>query len=158
MVAAVIAASEATVATEAASIASGETTVAAEPASIASAEATSIKVPPAAKIASAVIPTTPPVEPASAVPAAIVTTSIVTAPVKAIEPRARTDKDAVREIVRTPVAIRRAIIWVIPVVTVSASRGCTYVARAYSNAHNHSLCVRRNRGRKHEDGQESQIF
>jgi hypothetical protein len=107
-----------------------------------------------AKAASPIIETTPPVESAAVITAAIVTATVETrTPIKAVEPRAGADKEAVCKVVWAVVAVRRAIIWVIPVVAVGANRSRPVVARTNSDADNHSLRVRRSCRRQCENRQ-----
>ena len=56
-----------------------------------------------------------------------------------VKPRASSDKEATGEPARTVVAVRRAGVRVISVVTVSADGSFTYIAGADSNADRHSL-------------------
>ena len=101
------------------------------------------------KAASPIIETTSPVE-----SAAIVTATIETrTPIEAMEPWAGANKDAIKKVVWTIVAVRRASIRVIPVIAVGAHRRRTVVARANPDADNHSLCVRRSCRRQYENRQ-----
>jgi hypothetical protein len=59
----------------------------------------------------------------------------------ATEPRAGADKDATHKVVWTVVAVRRARIWGIPVVTVGANRSGSYITGTNSYA-NGNLSVR----------------
>jgi hypothetical protein len=52
----------------------------------------------------------------------------------ATEPRAGADKDAAYKVVWTVVAVRRARIWVIPIVAVGANRSGSHITRTNSNA------------------------
>ena len=66
------------------------------------------------------------------------------AAIKAVEPWAGADKNASGEVTRPVVAVRRAPVRIISIVTVLAHRGWTYVGRANANADHDSLrmCVR----------------
>src|SRR5260370_13332614 len=109
------------------------------------------------KAASTVIEATSPVEAAPVVAAAIEPTTVETAPVIAVIPRARADKDSTHKIVWPVVAVMRASIGIIPVVTLGANRSRAHIGRANCHADNHSLCVRRNRHR-HANGQQSNVL
>jgi hypothetical protein len=100
-----------------------------------------------AKAASPAIETTPAAEAAAVEAAAIKTTTVET-----VEPRARANKEAVYKVLWTIKPVRRAIIWVIAIITVSAHRSRTVVAWANPNS-KRNLRVRRGRRREHKDGQ-----
>ena len=92
--------------------------------------------------------TSPAIETTTAAEAA----AIKTATVETAEPRARANKEAVYKVLWTIKPVRRAIIWVIAIITVSAHRSRTVVARANPNS-KRNLRVRRGRRREHKDGQ-----
>ncbi len=100
-----------------------------------------------------VIEITPPV-----VPTTIVATTIETAPVIAVIPRAGANENSTHKIVWPVVSVRRASIRVISIVAVGAYRSGTVVGRADSNADNHSLRMRRNRCQEHANCQQTHIF
>ena len=89
----------------------------------------------------------------------IVTTTVVAATivsasaVEAMEPWASADKDAAYKVVWSVVAVRRTSIRRIPVVAIFADGRCITVPWADSYSNNHSLCVRRECGRKHTNCQ-----
>jgi uncharacterized protein with von Willebrand factor type A (vWA) domain len=56
-----------------------------------------------------------------------------------VEPRASADEQAAGEIARTVVAVRRAGVWVITVVTVSADRSRTDITRTDANPYREAL-------------------
>jgi len=62
--------------------------------------------------------------------------------VKAVEPRARAEKYAAREITRSIVAVRRAGVRIIPVITIFAHWRWTNVCRAAPYTDHDSLCMR----------------
>ena len=74
-------------------------------------------------------------------------------PVEPMKPWARANKDAAYKVVWTVIAVRSASIRVISIVAIGAYRSRAYIGRADSHADNHSLCLRRNRGCKHANGQ-----
>src|SRR5467141_1936998 len=74
-------------------------------------------------------------------------------PVEPMKPWSRANKNAAYKVVWTVVAVRSASIRVISIVTIGAYRSRAYIGRADSHADNHSLCLRRNRGCKHANGQ-----
>jgi len=84
--------------------------------------------------------------------------AIKSRPIVAMEPGARADKYAADEPVWAVVAVRRTAVGIIVIVTVRADRSRTYISRADSHADNHSLSMRRSRGRKHANGQQSKIL
>jgi hypothetical protein len=100
-----------------------------------------------------VIEITPPV-----VPTTVVATTIETAPVIAVIPRAGANENSTHKIVWPVVAVRRASIRVVSIVAVGAYRSGTVVGRADSNADNHSLRMRRNRCQEHANCQQTHIF
>ena len=110
-----------------------ETTTTVEPATaveaMISAPESVVEATASAKAASAIIETMPPVESAT-----VVTASIVTVTVVAMEPGSGADKDATHKVVWTVVAVRRTRIWVIPIVTVGANRSRSYISGTDSNA------------------------
>jgi len=111
------------------------------------------------KAASTVIEVTSPVKPASVVSPAIETRpAVIPRPVVAMKPGARADEYSADEPVWAVVAVGRAGVGVIVIVTVRADRSRTIVGRANSHADNHSLCRRRSRGCKHANGQQSEIL
>jgi len=116
------------------------------------------------KAASTVIEVTSPVKPASVVSTSVVSPAIETRPavipppVVAVKPGARADEYSADEPVWVVVAVGRAGVGVIVIVTVGADRSRTIVGRANSHADNHSLCMRRSRGCKHANGQQSEIL
>ncbi len=57
----------------------------------------------------------------------------------AVEPRARSDEETTGEVARTVVAVRRARVRVIPVVTVGANRSRTDIPWANAHAHRKAL-------------------
>ena len=78
---------------------------------------------------------------------AIETTAVETAAVESMEPRASPDEDSVEEPIRAVVAVRRASVWVIIIVSIRANRGRANISVpwANSNADKNSLCVRERR-------------
>src|SRR5467141_3139731 len=86
-------------------------------------------------------------------PASIISASVIAPTVESVKPWARANKDAAYKVVWTVVAVRSASIRVISIVTIGAYRSRAYIGRADSHADNHSLCLRRNRGCKHANGQ-----
>ena len=90
----------------------------------------------------------------------VVATAVITAPtiVAAVEPRAGTDEDAAGEVVRAVVAVRRASVRIVAVVTVGAGGRWPdrAVHRTYSNAHG-KLRVGACRCNK-QNSQQSNIF
>jgi hypothetical protein len=100
-----------------------------------------------------------PFKPASVVSASVIAPTVESgSPVKSMKPWARANKDAAYKVVWTIVAVRSATIRVISIVAIGASRSRAYIGRADSHADNHSLCVRRSRGCKHANGQQSHIL
>ena len=74
---------------------------------------------------------------------------------ESMEPRAHADKHAVHEVIRAPIAVRRAVIRVIIVIPVTANRRrpiitvITSIIRAVVRTHPHSnLCIRVGGGKK----------
>src|SRR6266446_2717172 len=94
----------------------------------------------------AVLESLAPFKPASIISASVIAPTVESrTPVEPMKPWARANKDAAYKVVWT-------------VVTVGAYRSGAYIGRTDSNAHNHSLCMRRSCGCKHANGQQSHIF
>jgi hypothetical protein len=107
----------------------------------------------------AVLESLVPFKPASVVSASVIAPTVESrTPIEAMKPWARADKDAAYKVVWTVVAVRSASIRVISIVAIGAYRSRAYIGRADSHADNHSLCVRRSRGCKHANGQQSHIL
>jgi len=102
----------------------------------------------------AVLESLAPFKPASIISASVIAPTVESGtPVEPMKPWARANKDAAYKVVWTVVAVRSASIRVISIVTIGAYRSRAYIGRADSHADNHSLCLRRNRGCKHANGQ-----
>jgi hypothetical protein len=100
-----------------------------------------------------------PFKPASVVSASVIAPTVESGtPVEPMKPWARANKDAAYKVVWTVVAVRCASIRVISIVAIGAYRSRAYIGRADSHADNHSLCMRRSRGCKHANGQQSHIL
>src|SRR6266478_1651033 len=107
----------------------------------------------------AVLESLAPFKPASIISASVIAPTVESrTPVEPMKPWARANKDAAYKVVWTVVTVRCASIRVISIVTIGAYRSGAYIGRTDSNAHNHSLCMRRSCGCKHANGQQSHIF
>jgi hypothetical protein len=76
-------------------------------------------------------------------------------PAPAVEPWAGSDEDPACEPVRSVIAVRRASVWIIRVITPFAHRGCTDITRANTDA-DRDLCLRIG-DRHRQNAQQSQI-
>src|SRR6266436_5271383 len=102
----------------------------------------------------AVLESLVPFKPASIISASVIAPTVESGtPVEPMKPWARANKDAAYKVVWTVIAVRSASIRVISIVAIGADRSRAYIGRADSYADNHSLCLRRNRGCKHANGQ-----
>jgi len=107
----------------------------------------------------AVLESLVPFKPASIISASVIAPTVESGtPVEPMKPWARANKDAAYKVVWTVVAVRSASIRVISIVAIGAYRSRAYISRADSNADNHSLRMRRSRGCKHANGQQSHIL
>jgi hypothetical protein len=70
--------------------------------------------------------------------AAVKAVPIVTAAIEAMEPRAGANEYTVHEVVRSPVSVRRASVWGVRIVAVSAYRRGPYVTGTNSDADSHA--------------------
>ena len=77
-------------------------------------------------------------ESATVIPAPAPTRTSVEA---AVEPRARADEDSTGEVARTIVSVRRAVIRVIPIVSVGADRSRADVPRTDADANGNALSI-----------------
>ena len=77
-------------------------------------------------------------ESATLIPAPAPTRTSVEA---AVEPRARADEDSTGEVARTIVSVRRAVIRVIPIVSVGADRSRADVPRTDADANGNALSI-----------------
>jgi len=138
-----------------------EITIAAE--SVAAAESSIMEVTPTLKIAVAVEIAEPVTITESVKVAAEITITGPVATVETVEPRTHADKNAAIEVFGTVIAVRRASVWVISVVAVSAVGRRTDVsrsiARANSNAYANSRLGIGGRAREnYEKPEQTEIF
>ena len=97
---------------------------------------------------------------------AIVTAAIIRAAVEAMEPRAGADEYSVHEVIRAPIAVRRAIIRLIIVISVIANRRSpiitvipTIVGATVVRTHAHcGLCIRVASSKKQNAKQRSVLY